>query len=300
MDHEQHPSQYACALKRPAAPVNTWVQLAKPGIVMGNVIAVLGGFMFGSAGQGLDAGRLAATVLGTALVVGSGCVINNCIDRDIDRCMARTCHRALANRAFMLKTARLYGAALGVAGLALLLTCSGLLASAMAGIGWVIYVVFYSLWLKRRSHWGIVIGSLSGAMPPAIGYCAARGEVDDSVALLIILYCLWQMAHSHAIALYRRDDVRAARLPALPPDTATVHINLYVLAFLGCAWVLGISAHLNAAYFLLLGGFGGYWTWVAASGWRSRGQALWARKVFRVSLTTIIALNVGLCIGAQG
>lgn len=284
-------------MRRFASPVIVWVQLVKPGIVFGNLIAVIGGFLLGSAGLVVDPARLAATVLGTALVVASGCVFNNCIDRDIDRRMVRTCHRALAIRAFPVMLALAYAMALGVVGFSLLLNFAGVLAGGLAVAGWVVYVGFYSLWLKRRSNWGIVIGSLSGAMPPAIGYCAARGQFDENVVLLILAYCLWQMAHSHAIALFRKDDVRAAGLPALAPATATTQIILYVMAFFVCTLALGANAQLGPAYFLLWAGFGGYWLWVAASGWHSAGHAVWARKVFRVSITMIMALNVGLSLG---
>lgn len=297
MDYEQHPPQHARALRRPASPLRAWVQLVKPGIVFGNLISVLGGYLFASGGHPLDPGRLLATVLGTALVVASGCVLNNCIDRDIDRRMVRTCHRALALKALPLTAAIGYSALLGIAGLAVLVVFAGPLACALGVVGWVVYVGFYSLWLKRRSPWATVVGSVSGAMPSAMGYCAVSGTLDEGVLWLMLGYCLWQMAHSHAIALFHKDDVRAAGLPALPPLQAMHQIIGYVLAFLCCGVMLGVRTELGAGYFLLLTGFGGYWLFTAVSGWNAGGDWRWGRKVFRVSITVIMAFNLGLALG---
>jgi protoheme IX farnesyltransferase len=161
--------------------------------------------------------------------VASGCVFNNCIDRDIDLKMERTKNRVLVQGLISLKLALVYATVLGVAGLCLLYggqPVGGL----FAVIGFVIYVGFYSLYLKRKSVHGTLVGSLSGAMPPVIGYVAVSNSFDMAALTLLVMFSLWQMPHSYAIAIFRFNDYLAASIPVLPVkrgiEVAKKHILL--------------------------------------------------------------------------
>ena len=92
MDHGQYSSQHAGALKHWRGLFNTAIELTKPGIIVGNLASVLGGYLLAASGHVATVTHGLATLLGTALVIGCGCVINNCIDRDIDRRMVRIGH----------------------------------------------------------------------------------------------------------------------------------------------------------------------------------------------------------------
>ena len=102
---------------------------------------------------------LLATLLGTALVIGCSCVLNNCVDRDIDRRRVRTCYRALAIRSVTVPTAAMYAVALSASGFGLLWACSNALSCLLALAGLIIYVGVYTCWLKRRSHWATLVGA---------------------------------------------------------------------------------------------------------------------------------------------
>ena len=134
-------------------------RVAKPGIVLGNLITAAGGFFLGSRGR-IDAALLSATLTGIALTVAAGCVLNNCIDRKIDRKMTRTCGRALARGTLSLPGAVGYALFLGVAGIALLEAATNPLCVSLVLAGLVVYVLVYSLYLKRRSLYAALIGSL--------------------------------------------------------------------------------------------------------------------------------------------
>lgn len=296
MDHGQYSPQYAGALKHWLGLLNAALQLTKPGIIFGNLASVLGGYFLAGSGHLADPAHLLATLLGTALVIGCGCVINNCVDRDIDRRMVRTCHRALALRTIAVPTAASYAIALGVAGFGLLWVGSNGLTCMLAMLGLVIYAGIYTVWLKRRSHWATLIGSLSGAMPPVIGYCAVSGRFDATALLLVVVFCCWQMPHSHAITVMRREDFRAARLPLLSLPEAHRQIHAYILAFLASTMVLGVVAQMNAGYFALMLGCCGYWMTLAASSARLTDPRSWARKVFGFSIVLMLALNLSLAV----
>ena len=131
-----------------------FIQITKPGIIFGNVLSVAGGFFLASKGH-VDLAIFLAAMIGTSLVVASGCVFNNCIDRDIDLKMERTKNRALVQGLISLKLALAFATVLGVAGVALLYIVANPLAALFAVIGFVIYVGFYSLYLKRKSVHGL-------------------------------------------------------------------------------------------------------------------------------------------------
>ncbi|AZF42100.1 Heme O synthase, protoheme IX farnesyltransferase COX10-CtaB [Pseudomonas sp. R1-43-08] len=296
MDHEQYSSQHAGALKHWLGLFNVGVQLTKPGIIFGNLASVLGGYFLAGSGHLANPAHLLATLLGTALVIGCGCVINNCADRDIDRRMVRTCHRPLALRAISVPAAVSYAIALGVIGFGLLWAGGNMLACTLALVGLVVYAGVYTYWLKRRSHWATLIGSLSGAMPPVIGYCAVSGRFDATAMLLVLVFCCWQLPHSHAITVMRREDFRAARLPLLSLPEAHRQIHAYMLAFLASNMALGVVAQMNAVYFALMLGFCGYWMALAASATRLTDPPGWARRVFGCSILLVLVLNLSLAV----
>ena len=186
-----------------------YLSVTKPGIIMGNAISVTGGFLLASRGD-IDYWLLLVTLIGLSLVVASGCVINNCIDRDIDGKMQRTANRVTVTGELPLLTAMLHGAVLGIAGFGLLALYTNLTAVFFAVFGYVIYVGVYSLYMKRNSVYGTFVGSLSGAVPPVVGYCAASGQFDMAAAILLGMFSIWQMPHSYAIAIFRYNDYKAA------------------------------------------------------------------------------------------
>ena len=272
-----------------------FIQITKPGIIFGNVLSVAGGFFLASKGH-VDLAVFLAAMIGTSLVVASGCVFNNCIDRDIDYKMERTKNRVLVQGLISLKLALVYATVLGVAGVALLYKVANPLAALFAVIGFIIYVGFYSLYLKRKSVHGTLVGSLSGAMPPVIGYVAVTNTFDVAALTLLVMFSLWQMPHSYAIAIFRFKDYQAASIPVLPVErgieVAKKHILYYILAFVGATFMLTISGYAGISYFAVAAAMGMYWLYMAWTGNKAVDDTVWARKLFVFSIFTITALSV--------
>ncbi len=275
--------------------IASFIQITKPGIIFGNLLSVAGGFFLASRGD-IDLGLLLATLLGTSLVVGSACVFNNCIDRDIDVKMARTRRRALVQGVISVRVALAYGVVLGGAGFALLYRLANPLAALFALIGFVVYVGLYSLCLKRTSVHGTLVGSLSGAMPPVIGYCAVSQTFDWAALILLVMFSLWQMPHSYAIAIFRFKDYLAASLPVLPVARGMAvtrqHIVLYILAFVIATLMLTLIGYTGMAYLAVAVVMGLYWLHMAWTGPRAKDPRQWARRVFMFSIVTISALSL--------
>jgi heme o synthase len=277
-----------------------YLQVIKPGIIMGNLISVAGGFFLASRGD-IDWSLMWATVLGLSLVVASGCAINNCIDRDIDARMRRTCNRVTVTGELSGRAALIYGLLLGVLGFGLLAVRTNGVAIGFAVFGYAVYVGLYSLWMKRKSVYGTLVGSLSGAVPPVVGYCAVSGQFDAGAAILLLMFSLWQMPHSYAIAIFRYDDYAAAKIPVLPVAEgiakAKRQIVLYIAVFCLVTALLPLGGYTGLTFMAVSCATSLWWLVMAFNGYR-RGieEQGWARRVFVLSIITITAISVTMAL----
>ena len=275
--------------------IKQYLQVTKPGIIFGNLISVVGGFLLASKGV-IDYPLFLATLIGVSLVVASGCVFNNYIDRDIDRVMERTKNRVLVKGLIDPKVSLIYASVLGIAGMLLLYVAANPLAMMLAVIGFVIYVGVYSLYMKRKSVYGTLIGSLSGAAPPVIGYCAVTGQFDMGALILLLIFSLWQMPHSYAIAIFRFKDYQAANIPVLPVikgiSVTKNHITLYILAFMVATLMLTLSGYAGYKYLVVAAAVSVWWLGMALRGYKATNDSVWARKLFVFSIIAITSLSV--------
>ncbi|WP_186369801.1 heme o synthase [Yersinia aldovae] len=275
--------------------IKQYLQVTKPGIIFGNLISVVGGFLLASKGV-IDYPLFLATLFGVSLVVASGCVFNNYIDRDIDSIMERTKNRVLVKGLIDPKVSLIYASVLGIVGMLLLYVAANLLAMMLAIIGFVIYVGVYSLYMKRKSVYGTLIGSLSGAAPPVIGYCAVTGQFDMGALILLLIFSLWQMPHSYAIAIFRFKDYQAANIPVLPVikgiSVTKNHITLYILAFMVATLMLTLSGYAGYKYLVVAAAVSVWWLGMALRGYKATNDSVWARKLFVFSIIAITSLSV--------
>lgn len=272
-----------------------YLQLCKPGIIRGNLIAAAGGFFLASQGQ-IDWLLFLAMSLGTTCVVAGGCVFNNYIDRDIDKKMKRTCQRALVLKVIPVSYALLFGATLSIIGFGTLYFTTSLAAFNFAVLGFVVYVGFYSLYYKRHSIHGTLIGSLSGACPPVIGYCAVSHQFDIGAAILFITFCIWQIPHSYAIAIYRFEDYKSASIPVFPIKAGIqltrFHIIAYIIAFSFASLALTYSGYTGGIYALGMGLLSLYWLYIAKVGFQKMPTEQWGKQLMLFSIVCIM----GFCL----
>ena len=279
--------------------IKQYLQVTKPGIIFGNLISVVGGFLLASKGS-IDYPLFLATLLGVSLVVASGCVFNNYIDRDIDKKMERTKNRVLVKGLIAPSVSLVYASLLGIAGFALLYIAANPLAMWLAVMGFVVYVGVYSLYMKRHSVYGTLIGSLSGAAPPVIGYCAVTNEFDAGALILLAIFSLWQMPHSYAIAIFRFKDYQAANIPVLPVvkgiSVAKNHITVYILAFMIATLMLTLGGYAGYKYLIVAAAVSVWWLGMALRGYKAENDSVWARKLFVFSIVAITSLSVMMSI----
>ncbi|TMO75379.1 protoheme IX farnesyltransferase [Pseudoalteromonas sp. S3785] len=277
-----------------------YLSVTKPGIIMGNLISVAGGFLLASRGD-IDPWLMVVTLIGLSLVVASGCAINNVIDRDIDVAMARTRTRVTVTGEMSAFAALSHGVLLGVVGFGLLIAYTTQAAVFFAVFGYVIYVGVYSLYMKRNSVYGTFVGSLSGAVPPVVGYCTVTGQFDMGALILLVMFSLWQMPHSYAIAIFRFKDYQAAGIPVLPVaqgiDKAKRHIVLYIAVYALVVMLLPISGYTGAAFMAVACITSFWWLLMALRGYRRNiNLTSWARQVFAFSIINITALSIAMAV----
>lgn len=267
--------------------------LTKPGIILGNLITLAAGFLLASKGV-VDFWLFLATLIGLTLTMASACVFNNYIDRQIDKKMERTKNRALVKKLISGKHAVLFAIFLGVCGALILMFFTNLLTVFVASFGFFVYVVLYSLW-KGRTIYGTAIGSVAGAIPPVVGYCAVSNRFDAGALILFAMLVLWQMPHFFAIALYHFDDYVAAQIPVLPIKKGKlrtkIHMILYVLAFIFTATLLTFFNYTGYTYLIVVASVGIMWLGLCVRGFKSTNDQLWGRNMFRLSLLIIATIS---------
>jgi protoheme IX farnesyltransferase len=205
-------SSHTLAASRSAAA--DYIELTKPRITLMVVLTAFVGYTMGATGSVLT-GRLAAALFGTALVAAGASCLNMLLERRTDSLMLRTRARPLPAGRLRVPETLTWGLALTTTGLALLAWRTGALAAAVAFVTWASYLFLYTP-LKTRTSLSTVVGALPGALPPVIGWAAARGQLEPGAFVLFAIVFLWQIPHFLAIAWIYREDYARGGLPMLP------------------------------------------------------------------------------------
>jgi len=279
------------------ATIRLYYRLTKPGIIYGNLITVIAGFIFASM-NGFDFGLFLATVVGVALVIAAGCVINNVTDRHIDAKMDRTKNRAIVAGIISVKAALIYGTILGLAGMVVLAVCTNYLVVLIGIIGFIDYVVLYAI-AKRKSVYSTFVGTVSGAAPLVAGYVAVTGSFDIGALLLFLVMLWWQMAHFYAIAIFRMRDYKAASIPVLSVvkgiQITKRQIIVYIVLFTFTVAAMPLFGYGGYVFGIVMTAVGLCWLYISLQGLHQQlAAAKWAKKVFRFSLIVLLALSVML------
>jgi protoheme IX farnesyltransferase len=274
--------------------------LTKARLTMLVLLTTAMGFAFGSS-RGLDWFLFFRVMFGTAFVAASASVLNQFLERKVDRLMARTKDRPLPAGRMAPGTALGLGVLLAVAGLIYLVNrvsplCAGLALGTLA-----IYVALYTP-MKRKSPWCVTIGALSGAIPPMIGWAAATGSLGRGAWIVFGILFFWQMPHFLSLAwMYRDEYAQAGFLMLRRRDIAGVKaatesllcaVALMIVtllpAFFGLAHLIYIPAALACDGWLL----------TCAALFLSHRSRASARRLFLASilyLPLLMALLVAAC-----
>lgn len=169
-----------------------------------------------------------AATLGIWLLAGAAFAVNCLVEREIDSRMARTARRPMARGEITVPQTLLFSGVIGGAGMWVLYTLVNPLTMWLTFATFVGYAVIYTMILKPATPQNIVIGGLSGAMPPALGWAAIANDVPMQAWILVMIIFVWTPPHFWALALYRRDDYAKSGLPMLPITHGMKFTQLYI------------------------------------------------------------------------
>jgi protoheme IX farnesyltransferase len=176
---------------------------------------------------------LVAATAGIWLLAGAAFAVNCLVEREIDSRMARTARRPMARGEITVPQTLVFSGVIGGAGMWVLYTLVNPLTMWLTFATFVGYAVIYTIILKPATPQNIVIGGLSGAMPPALGWAAVANDLPMQAWILVLIIFVWTPPHFWALALYRRDDYAKSGLPMLPithgMKLTQFHILLYTI-----------------------------------------------------------------------
>lgn len=274
--------------------IKLYYSLTKPRVTYGNAITAVAGFLLASRGN-VDGWLFLALTIGMTLVIASACVLNNYLDQDIDAKMTRTKTRALVQGIVPGRNAVVFSIVLGITGTLILFLFTNLLTTLVGIFGFVVYVVLYGMLSKRLSIHGTLVGSVSGAAPILGGYTAVSGTIDIGATLVFLVIFLWQMPEFYSIAVYRRDEYRAAGIPVMTVvkgiKNTKIQIFIYTIAFVVATLLLTAFGYTGYSYLFVMAVLGLYWIWLGAKGLRATDDNTWARKMFHFSLVMLLVFS---------
>lgn len=272
-----------------------WAQAVKTGIIKSNLVPMVAGLMLALYTYELsfvdNIWNVVLALAGTAAVIAAAGSFNNVYDRDIDAVMLRTKIRPTVTGALSVKTVLIVAVILLIGGVILLYFTTPL-AALLGFLGVFFYTVPYTIWTKRHTIWNTEVGSISGAMPPLIGWAAVAPDIwHPACWALFIIMVIWQMPHFYAIAIRKRDDYAAASIPMLPvvkgERRTYIQSNIYLILLMLTSFLfLPLSLGLTIVSFVL----GGIWLWLSFMGYRKMEGKTWANKMFAYSLFHMVAL----------
>ncbi len=260
--------------------------LTKPRVTQLAVFCAIIGMFLATPGM-VPWSVLIGASFGILLLASAAFAVNCLIEQKVDAKMKRTAWRASATGEVSTSEIVIMSAVLGVLGSVMLWFFANPLTMWLTILTFVGYAIIYTWFLKPATSQNIVIGGLSGAMPPALGWAAVANEVPPEAWLLVLIIFVWTPPHFWALALYRREDYEKSELPMLPnthgEQYTLLHIVLYTLIMLAASilpYVYGMSGLVYLFSALILGFvFLGY----TVKLYRNYSDAL-AKKTFKYSI----------------
>jgi protoheme IX farnesyltransferase len=240
-----------------------------------------------------------ATLLGTALCAAAASALNSYVERDRDALMERTQARPLPAGELRPGSALAFGLTLAALGTALLWIWSGPTAAGIAVAAIAVYIFVYTLWLKPRTPFAVVVGGIAGAIAPLIADAAVDGRVGAAGWLLFAIIFIWQPPHFYAIALFRRDDYARAGFPMLPDrigvEATYERILIWTSVLIPVTLLPALLPGLGIVYLLAALGLDALFLRQVLR-LRARRDLASARKLFLVSLVQLLGLFTAMIV----
>lgn len=276
------------ALPRINEVLRAYMMLMKPSIILLLLVTTYGAMWVANGGPP-PLGVTFWTLLCGTFSSGGANAINMWYDRDIDSVMRRTRKRPIPAGLLTANQVLAFGVLSGALSFLVMGVAVNWLAASLSLSGLLFYVFIYTMWLKRSTPQNIVIGGAAGAVPPLVGWAAITGEVAWAPVIMFLIVFLWTPPHFWALALFRAEDYRNARVPMMPVVKGVrrtkweslIYAVLTVLSTLAL-YPLGV---VGKWYLLVAALAGGYFVWTCVALLRDQsGEQRTAHVVFGYSI----------------
>jgi heme o synthase len=268
--------------------------LFKANVLFANVLPVFAGFWLAiyfsndSLNSNLDV--LLLTIFGSTMVIAGALALNNWYDVDIDTVMDRTKSRPTVTGNISLKNVLIIGISLTGFGFILLLFTT-FEAALYAFIGWFTYCFPYTMWSKRKYTFNTVIGSVSGAVTPLIGWAAIAPGFQRVPLVLFLILFIFQMPHTFAIAIKKYKEYKAAGVAMLPVVRGLAVTKRQMVIYIACLFPLPFFLEpLGTTFIIIASLLNVGWLVLSISGFFTKNDLKWAHKNFLYSVNYITIL----------
>ena len=244
---------------------------------------------------------LAAVALGS----GAAGALNMWYEADLDSLMARTCLRPIPTGKVTKNQALVLGVLSSIISVVALYFFSNLMAAAILAITILFYVFIYTIWLKRKTSQNIVIGGISGALPPVIGWAIATNGITLEPIILFFIIFIWTPSHFWALSLYRFEDYKKAKIPMLPVTsgirTTKLNIFIYAIILFPIAILPFFLNFSGLTYLILSSGFSGYYLLISYKLFKEKNtitEKKLATKLFTYSILYLFMIFTSILVDA--
>lgn len=270
------------------------VYLLKRIVLVANVLPVFTGFWlalyFTNASFMANFDLFLLTIFGSTFTIAGALIINNWYEVDLDRKMERTQKRPTVTGNMSMQSVLIMGISSSVIGLTLI-AFTTMEATVYAFLGWFTYVVLYTFWTKRRYTLNTVIGSVSGAFTPIIGWAAIEPAFHIVPIVLFLILFIWQVPHTFAIVMRRFDDYKASGVPMLPIVYGYDMTKRQTLVYIACLLPLPFFlTSLGTIFVVLITAMNIGWIIVGCRGFFMKDDLKWANNIFIYSLNYLFVL----------
>ena len=277
---------------------NNFLALCKPRVTMLIVFTAMIGMFLATPGM-VPLQILLAATIGIGMASGAAAAFNCLVEQAIDAKMARTRGRPLPTGQVTSKQTFIFASMMASIGLAILYFFVNPLTMWLTLATFVGYAVIYTVFLKPATPLNIVIGGLSGAMPPALGWAAVTGSVSAEAWILVLIIFAWTPPHFWALALYRREEYAKSGLPMLPVTHGEEYTRLQILLYtiiLVAVTLMPFAMRMSG--FIYLGSamlLNAVFMWYALGLYRKYSDAL-AKSMFKFSILYLTLLFAALLV----
>ncbi|MBT2729354.1 heme o synthase [Bacillus sp. ISL-75] len=268
--------------------------LFKANVLIANVLPVFAGFWlalhFTNTSFTAHLDLFFLTIFGSTMVMAGALALNNWYDVDIDTVMDRTKGRPTVTGNISLNAVLTIGIALSVLGQILLLFTT-VEAAIYSFVGWFTYVFLYTMWSKRRYTINTVIGSISGAVTPLIGWTAIAPGFQRVPMILFLILFIFQMPHTFAIAVKKYKEYKAAGVAMLPVVRGLAETKRQMVIYIACLFPLPFLLTMLGTTFMVIATLLNVgWLVVSISGFFTKDDLKWAHVNFLYSVNYITIL----------